>query len=178
VSAAKSAIDRYGTTASASRLTVQTRVHVELERALLISSCRGRLVFSGGHAQRDHDRSSVRAKDLILCDASFTTGGRRSQDGRRSCHSFAHDDWQMRNVRWRSRVDDTSASSSPSKRLQRGRRCRRCSSFRRSRRRYQCFLSSTSALHRVLGPRGGAYASISASPSDVDLWMGTLSKSS
>jgi len=183
VSAAKSAIDRYGTTASASRLTVQTRVHVELERAIAdFIGAEDSLVFSGGHATNVTTIGHLFGpKDLILCDAfihnSVSQGAKMAGA---ACHSFAHDDCQDaeralalargRYERVLVAIEGVYSADGDVGDVPR---------FVDLRRRYQCFLLVDEAHSiGVLGPRGGGVREhFGLAPSDVDLWMGTLSKS-
>ena len=96
--AAKAAIDRYGTSASASRLVSGQRpVHVELERELTrFLGTEDTVVFVGGHATNESVIGHLLGPgDLILHDAlahnSIVQGAILSGARRRP---FPHNDWQ------------------------------------------------------------------------------------
>lgn len=96
--AAKAAIDRYGTSASASRLVSgQKVIHVELERALTrFLGTEDTIVLGAGHATNETVIGHLLGSgDLILHDAlahsSIVQGAILSGARRRP---FAHNDWQ------------------------------------------------------------------------------------
>jgi len=178
------AIDRYGTSVSASRIVGGERpIHVELESALAdllgVQAC---LAFVSGHGTNVTTIAHLFGpKDLILHDklvhnsiqmGALLSGARRI--------AFRHNDWQM--------VDDL---------LQRHRRHYErvvvilegvysmdgdfpdLPRFVELRERHRVFLMVDEAHSLgVLGARGrGIREHFGLSGSDVDIWMGTLSKS-
>lgn len=95
---AKAAIDRFGTSVSASRLVSgQKTIHDELERELAdFLGVPASLLFSAGHATNQSTISHLMDKDdLILHDAlahnSIVAGAEASKARRRA---FRHNDWQ------------------------------------------------------------------------------------
>jgi 8-amino-7-oxononanoate synthase len=179
--AVAAAIDRYGTSVSASRMIGGERpIHVELEGALAaLFDAQACLAFVSGHGTNVTTISHLFGpKDLILHDklvhnsiqmGSLLSGARRI--------AFRHNDWQM--------VDDL---------LQRHRRHYErvvmilegvysmdgdfpdLPRFVELRERHKVFLMVDEA--HSLGARGrGIGEHFGLSGSDVDIWMGTLSKS-
>jgi 8-amino-7-oxononanoate synthase len=96
--AAKAAIDRYGTSVSASRLVAGERpIHREFETALAhLYGTEDAIIFVSGHATNVSTIGTLLGpKDLILIDAlihnSVTEGARLSGAAR---VTFPHNDWQ------------------------------------------------------------------------------------
>jgi 8-amino-7-oxononanoate synthase len=178
------AIDRYGTSVSASRMVGGERpIHVELEGALAeLLDSEACLAFVSGHGTNVTTIAHLFGpKDLILHDTlvhnsiqmgALLSGARRI--------AFRHNDWQM--------VDDL---------LQRHRRHYErvvvilegvysmdgdfpdLPRFVNMRNRHKVFLMVDEAHSLgVMGARGrGIREHFGLSGSDVDIWMGTLSKS-
>jgi len=181
--AAKSAIDRYGTSASASRLVSGERpIHGELERALAalhgVEDC---VVFVSGHATNVSTLGQLFGpKDLIAYDALIHNSvmmGTQLSGARRI--PFAHNDWEAldrllaQSRRQHERVlivvegiysMDGDFPDLPK--------------FIEVKRRHRAFLMVDEAHSLgVLGAGGlGIQEHFSLQGSDVDIWMGTLSK--
>jgi 8-amino-7-oxononanoate synthase len=182
--AAKRAIDRYGTSVSASRLVSGERpVHAELERALAaaygVEDC---AVFVSGHATNVSTIGYLFGpKDLVLHDAlihnSALQGAQLSGAQQRS---FAHNDPEALEAilaRERARFErvlivvegiygmDGDVPDLPA--------------FIEIKNRYRAFLMVDEAhSFGVLGARGlGIREHFALDGSAVDIWMGTLSKS-
>lgn len=182
--AAKDAVDKFGTSVSASRLVSgQKSIHVELEQALAeFLGVEDSIVFVGGHSTNETTIGHLfGAGDLILHDGlahnSVVQGALLSGARRRP---FAHNDWQeLDRVLAEIRLD-----------------YRRClvviegvysmdgdfpdvPRFIDVKRRHKAFLMVDEA--HSLGTMGASGHGISEhygiKPSDVDIWMGTLSKS-
>lgn len=181
--AAKQAIDRYGTSVSASRLVSGERpIHRELETAL--AACYGVedcVAFVSGHA------TNVTAvgylfgpKDLVVHDAlvhNSALQGIQLSGAKRL--SFLHNDWEALDAlltEQRHRFEcvlimleglysmDGDFPDLPQ--------------FIAIKRRHQCFLMVDEAhSFGVMGPRGfGIRDHFGVDGADVDIWMGTLSK--
>jgi len=175
--AAKAAIDRYGTSASASRLVSGERpIHRELEQALAavhgVDDC---VVFVSGHATNVSTIGHLFGpKDLIVHDAligSQLSGARRMP--------FAHNDWEaLDQLLTQCRLQyervlivieglysmDGDVPDLPQ--------------FVEIKRRHRAFLMVDEAHSLgVLGRGGGGIQEhFGLRGADVDIWMGTLSK--
>lgn len=183
VDAAKAAIDRYGISASASRVVAGERpVHQALERALAEHySAEASLVFVSGYATNVSVISHlVGPEDLVVCDAaihnSAVMGGVLSGAARRS---FAHNDLDS--------LEQVLASS-------RGRYERALIVVEglysmdgdypdlprlieiKQRHGAWLMIDEAHALGAI-GARGrGLFEHFAVDPNEVDVWMGTLSK--
>jgi 8-amino-7-oxononanoate synthase len=181
--AAKAAIDRYGTSASASRLVSGERpIHRELERALAdvhgVDDC---VVFVSGHATNVSTIGHLFGpKDLIVHDALIHNSallGSQLSGARRI--PFAHNDWQaLDQLLTQCRLQyervlivveglysmDGDVPDLPH--------------FVEIKRRHRAFLMVDEAhSFGILGDRGlGIQQHFGLRGSDVDIWMGTLSK--
>lgn len=182
--AAKEAIDVYGTSVSASRIASGERpFHLELESELAdLIGTEDAVVYIGGHTANMTTISTLCGpNDLILYDAychnSVLQGCRLS--GARSL-PFPHNDWQALDGLLRSRraeymrvlivIEGVYSMDGDLPDLPR---------FIEVRKRHKALLMIDEAHSiGVLGEHGrgiGEYYGVN--PSDVDLWMGTLSKS-
>jgi 8-amino-7-oxononanoate synthase len=181
--AAKAAIDRYGTSASASRLVSGERpVHRELERELAalhgVDDC---VVFVSGHATNVSSIGHLfGAKDLVVHDAlvhnSVLLGIQLSGAHR---VSFAHNDWQaLDRLLAQSRaqyervlivVEGLYSMDGDFPDVPR---------FIEIKRRHRAFLMVDEAHSLgVMGEGGlGVQEHFRLNGGDVDIWMGTLSK--
>jgi 8-amino-7-oxononanoate synthase/acyl carrier protein len=181
--AAKDAIDRYGTSVSASRLVSGEKVlHVDLERAIAdFVGTDASIVYVGGHATNETTVGHLFGPgDLILHDAlahnsiiqgSILSGARR--------RPFPHNDWRavdriLADVRGDYRrvlvaIEGVYSMDGDIPDLPR---------FIEIKKRHKAFLLVDEAHSiGVLGPHGrGIGEFFDVNPSDVDLWMGTLSK--
>jgi 8-amino-7-oxononanoate synthase len=181
--AAKAAIDRYGTSASASRLVSGERpIHRELEHALAaahgVDDC---VVFVSGHATNVSTIGHLFGpKDLIVHDALIHNSaliGSELSGARRM--PFAHNDWEaLDKLLTQCRLQyervlivveglysmDGDIPDLPY--------------FVEIKRRHRAFLMVDEAHSLgVLGPGGrGIQEHFGLNGSDVDIWMGTLSK--
>lgn len=181
--AAKAAIDRYGTTVSASRLTAGERlVHRELEAGLAaLHGVEDAVTFVSGHATNVSVIGGLLgSEDLIVSDAlvhnSVVEGAKLSGARRILC---PHGDME---------------AMERALRLNRGRHRRALivveglysmdgdvpdlAALVRLKRRYDAWLMVDEAHSTgVLGKTGGGIAEEQGiDPNDVDIWMGTLSK--
>lgn len=182
--AAKEAIDRYGTSASASRLVSGQKVlHAELERALADwVGADDAVVMVGGHATNETTIGHLFGPgDLILHDAlahnSIIQGCILSGARRRP---FAHNDWQAADellARFRHEyrrvlvvIEGVYSMDGDFPELPR---------FVELKKRHRAFLMVDEAHSMgVMGPHGrGIGEHFGVDPADVDIWMGTLSKS-
>lgn len=182
--AAKAAIDRYGTSVSASRLVSgETGLHRELERTIAdFIGADDAIVFVGGHSTNETTVGHLFGPgDLILHDAlahnSIVQGCILSGAHRRP---FPHNKWQvvdrlLADLRGDYRrvlvaIEGVYSTDGDIPDLPR---------FIEVKRRHKAFLMVDEAHSTgVLGPHGrgiGEYFGVN--PQDVDLWMGTLSKS-
>jgi 8-amino-7-oxononanoate synthase/acyl carrier protein len=182
--AAKAAIDRYGTSVSASRLVSgETGLHHELERAIAdFVGADDAIVFVGGHSTNETTVGHLfRPGDLILHDAlahnSIVQGCILSGAHRRP---FPHNNWQvvdklLADLRGDYRrvlvaIEGVYSTDGDIPDLPR---------FIEVKKRHKAFLMVDEAHSAgVLGSHGrgiGEYFGVH--PQDVDLWMGTLSKS-
>jgi 8-amino-7-oxononanoate synthase len=182
--AAKAAIDRYGTSVSASRLVSGEKgLHRELERAIAdFIGADDAIVFVGGHSTNETTVGHLFGPgDLILHDAlahnSIVQGCILSGANRRP---FPHNNWQvvdrlLADLRGDYRrvlvaIEGVYSTDGDIPDLPR---------FIDVAKRHKAFLMVDEAHSTgVLGPHGrgiGEYFGVN--PQDVDLWMGTLSKS-
>lgn len=182
--AAKEAIDRYGTSVSASRLVSgEKALHRELEQAIAgLLGAEDAIVFVGGHSTNESTVGHLFGPgDLILHDAlahnSIIQGCILSGARRRP---FPHNDWRaveqlLADVRGDYHrvliaIEGTYSMDGDIPNLPR---------FIEAKKRYKTFLMVDEAHSvGVLGTHGrgiGEYWDVN--PADVDLWMGTLSKS-
>ena len=182
--AAKEAIDRYGTSVSASRLVSGEKlIHRELERAIAdfigVEDC---IVLVGGHATNETTIGHLFGPgDLIVHDAlahnSIIQGAILSGARRRP---FPHNDWAaldaiLSEVRHEYRrvlvvIEGVYSMDGDYPDLPR---------FIEVKRRHKAFLMVDEAHSAgTMGRHGrGVSEHFDVRPSDVDLWMGTLSKS-
>lgn len=182
--AAKDAIDRFGTSVSASRLVSgEKTIHRELEQAISrLIGTEDAIVFVGGHATNETTIGHLFGPgDLILHDAlahnSIIQGCILSGARRRP---FPHNDWRtvdhlLSDLRGDYRrvliaIEGAYSMDGDIPDLPR---------FIDAKRRHKAFLMVDEAHSAgVLGAHGrgiGEYWDVN--PADVDLWMGTLSKS-
>jgi 8-amino-7-oxononanoate synthase len=182
--AAKAAIDRYGTSVSASRLVSgEKALHGELERAIAaLTGAEDAIVFVGGHSTNETTVGHLFGPgDLILHDGlahnSIVQGCILSGAHRRP---FPHNNWQvvdklLADLRGDYRrvlvaIEGVYSTDGDIPDLPR---------FIEVKKRHKAFLLVDEAHSAgVLGPHGrgiGEYFGVD--PQDVDLWMGTLSKS-
>jgi 8-amino-7-oxononanoate synthase len=182
--AAKAAIDRYGVSAGASRLVSgEKQVHQDLEQALAaFLGVPAAIVFVSGHATNVTTIGHLLGpSDLILHDAlahnSIIQGAALSGATRRA---FAHNDWQavdamLSDVRHNYRrvliaIEGVYSMDGDFPDLPR---------FVELRKKHKTLLLVDEA-HSLgtLGATGRGLAEhFGVAPADVDLWMGTLSKS-
>jgi len=181
--AAKQAIDRYGTSVSASRpVSGERAVHGELERALAeahgVEDC---IVFVSGHATNVTSVGYLFGpKDLILHDALIHNSalqGIKLSGAKRL--SFPHNDWQaLETLLARERrhfervliiVEGIYSMDGDFPELPR---------FVELKQRYGALLMVDEAhSFGVMGATGmGIAEHFAIEPTDVDIWMGTLSK--
>ncbi len=181
--AAKAAIDRYGTSASASRLVSGERpIHRELELALAathgVDDC---VVFVSGHATNVSTLGHLFGpKDLIVHDTLIHNSaliGSELSGARRM--PFAHNDWEaldqlltqcrLQYERVVIVIEGLYSMDGDIPNLPR---------FVEIKRRHRTFLMVDEAhSFGVLGRRGrGIQEHFGLNGSDVDIWMGTLSK--
>ncbi len=181
--AAKDAIDRYGTSVSASRLVSGTRpIHEELERSICeFIGAEESITFTSGHSTNTVTIGHLMGPgDLILHDDlvhnSILVGSMLSGARRRP---FPHNDWQalddiLREVRSQYRkvlviIEGVYSMDGDFPELPQ---------FIEVKNRHKSLLMMDEA-HSIgtMGPRGrgiGEYYGVKNS--DVDIWMGTLSK--
>ena len=182
--AAKAAIDRYGTSVSASRVASGEKVvHGELERAIAkFLGTEASLVFVGGHATNESVIGHLLGPgDLILHDAlahnSIVQGAILSGARRRP---FTHNDWQaadrlLEQYRHEYRrvllaIEGVYSMDGDFPDLPR---------FIEVRKQHKALLMVDEAHSiGVLGSHGRGIAEhFDVNPADVDIWMGTMSKS-
>ena len=182
--AAKAAIDRFGTSVSASRVVSgEKTIHRDLEQAIAgLIGAEDAIVYVGGHSTNETTIGHLfHAGDLILHDAlahnSIIQGCILSGARRRP---FAHNDWRevdrvLEGLRGEYRrvliaIEGTYSMDGDIPDLPR---------FIEVKQRHKAFLMVDEAHSAgVLGAHGrgiGEYWDVN--PPDVDLWMGTLSKS-
>lgn len=184
VAAAKEALDRYGTSVSASRLVSGEKpVHGQLERAIADwIGTEDSIVYVGGHATNESTIGHLFGRgDLILHDAlahnSIMQGAVLSGAHRRA---FPHNDWRaldrlLRDLRGRYRrvliaIEGVYSMDGDIPDVPR---------FIEVKRRHKALLLVDEAHSMgTLGAHGrGVSEHFQLNPSDVELWMGTLSKS-
>jgi len=182
--AAKEAIDRYGTSVSASRLVSgEKTIHRELETAIAgLIGVPDSIVFVGGHSTNESTIGHLfRSGDLILHDAlahnSIIQGATLSGARRRA---FPHNDWRtldqiLHDVRHAYHrvliaIEGVYSMDGDFPELPR---------FLDVKRRHRVFLMVDEAHSMgTMGARGRGIAEhFGIDPNDVDIWMGTLSKS-
>jgi 8-amino-7-oxononanoate synthase/acyl carrier protein len=182
--AAQDAIDRYGTSVSASRLVSGEKVvHRELERAIAgFIGTQDAIVYVGGHSTNETTIGHLFGPgDLVLHDSlahnSIVQGCVLSGARRRP---FPHNDWQaldqlLTEVRGEYRrvlvaIEGVYSMDGDYPDLPR---------FIEVKQRHKAFLMVDEAHSAgVMGPHGrGIGEHFDADPADVDIWMGTLSKS-
>ncbi|HVX16386.1 MAG TPA: aminotransferase class I/II-fold pyridoxal phosphate-dependent enzyme [Pirellulales bacterium] len=182
--AAKEAIDRFGTSVSASRLVSgEKTIHRELELAIAkLIGADDSIVYVGGHSTNETTIGHLFGPgDLILHDAlahnSIIQGCILSGARRRP---FPHNDWGsvdrlLQDLRGDYRrvlvaIEGTYSMDGDIPDLPR---------FVEVKKRHKAFLMVDEAHSAgVLGEKGGGIGEYwNVSPADVDLWMGTLSKS-
>lgn len=182
--AAQEAIDRFGTSVSASRLVSgQKTIHVELERAIAdFLGTEDAIVFVGGHATNETTIGHLFGPgDLILHDAlahnSIMQGAILSGARRRP---FAHNDWReldsiLAEIRRDYRrvlvvIEGVYSMDGDFPELRH---------FVEVKKQHKAFLMVDEA-HSIgtMGAHGrGIGEHFQLDPRDVDIWMGTLSKS-
>jgi 8-amino-7-oxononanoate synthase/acyl carrier protein len=182
--AAIEAVQRFGTSVSASRLVSgEITLHGELEQALAdFVGAEDAIVFVGGHATNESTLGHLFGTgDLIVHDSlahnsiiqgSILSGARR--------RAFPHNDWQeldklLTDIRRQYRrvlvaIEGVYSMDGDYPELPR---------FIEVKKRHQCLLFVDEAHSMgVMGVNGqGIGEHFDVDPSDVDLWMGTLSKS-
>jgi len=182
--AAKAAIDRYGTSVSASRLASgEKMIYGELERAIAnFLGTEAAVVFVGGHSTNESVIGHLFGPgDLILHDAlahnSIVEGALLSGARRRP---FTHNDWQaadrlLEQYRHEYRrvllvIEGVYSMDGDFPDLPR---------FIEVRKRHKALLMIDEAHSiGVLGAHGrGIGEHFGVNPADVDIWMGTMSKS-
>lgn len=182
--AAKDAIDRYGTSASASRLiSGEKPIHQELEREIAdFLGTEDSIVYVGGHATNVTTISHLfGAKDLIFYDElshnSIVQGCLLSGA---TMVAFPHNDWQALDTMLAERrsqfqrvlivIEGVYSTDGDIPDLPQ---------FITLKQKYKTFLMVDEAHSLgVLGATGRGIGELFAvNPQDVDLWMGTLSKS-
>ena len=182
--AAKAAIDSYGTSVSASRLVSGEKpIHRQLEQGIAdFIGCEDAIVFVGGHSTNETTIGHLLGPgDLIMHDAlahnSIMQGAILSGARRRP---FAHNDWQqldeiLTELRGDYRrvlvvVEGVYSMDGDYPELPK---------LVEVKKRHKVFLMVDEA-HSIgtMGPHGrGISEHFDVDPRDVDLWMGTLSKS-
>jgi 8-amino-7-oxononanoate synthase len=180
---AKAAIDRYGTSASASRISGGERpVQRELERALAkLYQSEDCVVFVSGHSTNVTTISSlVGAGDLVLHDAlahnSIVLGAENSGAKRLS---FPHNDWRaLDELLTRTRHEYRNVLIAIEGLYSMDGDYPDLARFVEVKRRHDAMLYVDDAHSLgVLGATGrGLYEQCGVAPGDVDIWMGTMSK--
>jgi 8-amino-7-oxononanoate synthase len=182
--AAKAAIDRYGTTVSASRpVSGERPIHRELEQALAqIHGCEDCVVLVGGHSTNVTVIGHLLGRnDVIVHDAlihnSIVQGAMLSGARRVPFRHLDHEaadkllgELRPRHARALLVVEGHYSMDGDVPDLPR---------FIAAARRHRAWLMVDEAhALGVLGPRGfGSADHLGIDPNDVDIWMGTLSKS-
>ena len=183
-SAAKEAIDRYGTSASASRLlSGEKPIHRELETAIAeLIGTEDSIVYVGGHATNVTTISHLFGQnDLIVHDAlSHNSIFQGCLLSGASMVAFAHNDWQTLDRILNERrhhyrrvlivIEGVYSTDGDIPDLPK---------FIALKKRHKAFLMVDEAHSiGVLGNKGGGIGEhFGIAAADVDLWMGTLSKS-
>jgi 8-amino-7-oxononanoate synthase len=182
--AAKDAIDRYGTSVSASRLASGERpLHREIEKEIAgLIGTDDSLVFVSGHATNVTTIGHLFGKsDVIVHDALIHNSVLQGCQLSQATHlSFPHNNWQaldmiLRESRPRFRralivIEGLYSMDGDIPELP---------EFIKIKKRHGAFLMVDEAHSiGVLGKRGGGIGEhFGINPADVELWMGTLSKS-
>ena len=182
--AAKDAIDRYGTSVSASRLASGERpLHRELEKEIAdLIGTQDSLAFVSGHATNVTTIGHLFGKpDLIVHDALIHNSVLQGCQLSQATHlSFPHNNWRvldmlLRESRPRFRralvvIEGVYSMDGDIPELP---------EFIKVKKRHEAFLMVDEAHSLgVLGKRGGGIGEhFGINPADVELWMGTLSKS-
>ncbi len=182
--AAKEAIDRYGTSVSASRIASGQRpLHREIEKEIAgLIGTEDSLVFVSGHATNVTTIGHLFGKlDLIVHDALIHNSVLQGCQLSQATHlSFPHNNWQaldkiLRESRPRFRralvvIEGVYSMDGDIPELP---------AFIKIKKRHGAFLMVDEAHSiGVLGKRGGGIGEhFGINPADVELWMGTLSKS-
>ncbi|MFH0725768.1 MAG: aminotransferase class I/II-fold pyridoxal phosphate-dependent enzyme [Pseudomonadota bacterium] len=182
--AAKDAIDRYGTSVSASRIASGERpLHREIEKEIAgLIGTEDSLVFVSGHATNVTTIGHLFGKpDLIVHDALIHNSVLQGCQLSQATHlSFPHNNWQaldmiLKESRPRFRralivIEGVYSMDGDIPELP---------EFIKIKQRHGAFLMVDEAHSiGVLGKRGGGIGEhFGIDPTDVELWMGTLSKS-
>ncbi len=182
--AAKDAIDRYGTSVSASRLVSGERsLHRELEEEIAdLIGTEDSIVFVSGHATNVSTIGHLFGKsDLIVHDSLIHNSVLQGCQLSQATHlAFPHNNWQaldmiLRESRRRFRrvlivIEGVYSMDGDIPEL---------SEFIKIKKRHGAFLMVDEAHSiGVLGQRGGGMVEhFAINPAEVELWMGTLSKS-
>jgi 8-amino-7-oxononanoate synthase len=182
--AAKDAIDRYGTSVSASRLASGERpLHREIEKAIAdLIGTEDSLVFVSGHATNVTTIGHLFGKpDLIVHDALIHNSVLQGSQLSQSTHlSFPHNNWQALDTILReSRAGFRRALVVIEGIYSMDGDIPELPEFIKIKKRHGAFLMVDEAHSiGVLGKRGGGIGEhFGINPADVELWMGTLSKS-
>lgn len=183
VAGAKAAIDRYGTSVSASRLVAGERpIHRELETALArLHGTEAALIFVSGHATNVSTLGHLLGpKDLILCDSlshnSIIEGARMSGATR---IMFPHNDLgALADILPKTRARHERALIVVEGLYSMDGDVPDLPALLDLKRRFDCWLMVDEAHSAgVLGPRGrGLAEEQGVDPREVEIWMGTLSK--
>jgi 8-amino-7-oxononanoate synthase len=181
--AAKHAIERYGTSVSASRLVSGERpIHAELERRIAetygVEDC---VVFVSGHATNVSTIGYLFGpKDLVLHDALIHNSAMQGIElSRAQRRAFPHNDWAAAGeILARERPHFERVLIMLEGVYSMDGDCPDLPRFVEIKRRYRAFLMVDEAhSFGVMGPRGlGIREHFGLAGSDVDIWMGTLSK--
>ncbi len=182
--AAKDAIDRYGTSVSASRLVSGERpLHRELEKEIAdLLGTEDSLVFVSGHATNVTTIGHLFGKsDLIVHDALIHNSVLQGCQLSQATHlPFPHNNWQVLDMilresrpRFRRALVVIEALYSMDGDIP------ELPEFIKVKKQHGAFLMVDEAHSiGVLGKRGGGIGEhFGINPADVELWMGTLSKS-
>ena len=182
--AAKSAMDRYGTSVSASRVVAGERpLHAELEAALArLTGTEAALVFVSGHATNVSTIGHLLGpKDLILTDAlahnSIVEGAKLSGATRAV---FPHNQLEaLEDLLIRSRGRHERVLIAVEGLYSMDGDCPDLKRLIEIKTRHDCWLMVDEAhAAGVLGPGGrGSWEDQGIDPRSVEIWMGTLSKS-
>jgi 8-amino-7-oxononanoate synthase len=182
--AAKDAIDRYGTSVSASRLASGERpLHREIEKEIAgLIGTEDSLVFVSGHATNVTTIGHLFGKpDLIVHDALIHNSVLQGCQLSQSTHlSFPHNNWQaLDTILGESRSGFRRALVVIEGIYSMDGDIPELPEFIAIKKRHGALLMVDEAHSiGVLGKRGGGIGEhFGISPADVDLWMGTLSKS-
>jgi 8-amino-7-oxononanoate synthase len=182
--AAKDAIDRYGTSVSASRLASGERpLHREIEKAIAdLIGTEDSLVFVSGHATNVTTIGHLFGKtDLIVHDALIHNSVLQGCQLSQATHlSFPHNNWQALDMILRdSRPGFRRALIVIEGLYSMDGDIPELPEFIKIKKRHGAFLMVDEAHSiGVLGKRGGGIGErFGINPADVELWMGTLSKS-